>query len=91
MSPPLLTLGKHSLGVSAPSSQALSTSQCQNLGREILPEQGAWLAHSVSPGHPGIVSGLKGSSVPVWVLEGVSVTKCTWYIWRELCVEVEAA
>ena len=85
MSYAVLILGKCSLEVPALSFQALQMSLCQNLGTGILLGQGAWPTHSVSPRQAAIVLGCKGSSVPIWVLDGVTVIKCVWlYLERAL-------
>ena len=76
MSYTVLILGKCSLEVPALSFQALQMSLRQNLGSGILLGQRAWPNHSVSPGQAAIVLGCKGSSVLIWVLDGVTVMKC---------------
>lgn len=86
MSHAILMLGKCSLEVFALSSQALQMSRCQSLGSEILQAQGAWLTHSIPPGHPGLVPGYKGAlTTCVGTTEGGCDSVYVVYLERALC------
>lgn len=93
MSHAILILGKCSLEVFAPRSQQLflHMSWRQSLGIEILQQQGAWVTHFISPGHPSIVPGYKGSSLPGGDYREVGVTQYLGSIWRQLCADVGVA